>query len=438
MEEPISQMVSQAENRISQMVSQAENRISQMVIQSEETRVPVPSVVNTGFLSVQLFVTLAVSLLLFCNPCDPYGADQEKDRGIGNFLICDSLTGKIKKSISRRVRSNFEEVKDMKEQIMQESSTQAGKEIEERIGQGWVTRAIKDMVTQAGKEIEERIGQELVPGAIKDMVTQAGKEIEEHIGQELVPGAIKDMVTQAGKEIEERIVQELVPQAIKKMEEFIFKWLVALRGKKLEYGNGEVVIIGAKSGTTVAGNLLLNQWKSAGLSAEGEVAAGVASVEALEADWKQEGKRLREEVKQLRSLVEEKDEKIREMEVGMMEKNSEKEWELMGTKLLVEQMKEERARRDEAVEKWKKLYLEIKTELDELIQRTYDGDGLYWKAEENDIQMENLRKELQEKEEREKIMDLIMQGGSGGKLQLEPPVMQHLPLHFLLVVHRSL
>lgn len=27
------------------------------------------------------------------------------------------------------------------------------------------------------------------------------------------------------------------------------------------------------------------------------------------------------------------------------------------------------------------------------------GDGLYWKAEENDIEMENLRKELQEKEE---------------------------------------
>ncbi|XP_027936899.1 uncharacterized protein LOC114191733 isoform X3 [Vigna unguiculata] len=134
---------------------------------------------------------------------------------------------------------------------------------------------------------------------------------------------------------------------------------VALRGKKLEHGDGEVVIIGgmvldihatpsvrANSGTTVpgkvyyvrggvarnvaecmsklgakpfmisaigfdmAGNLLLNQWKSAGLSAEvgilkdkdietpvvcnlfdinGEVAAGVASVEALEKyltpDW---------------------------------------------------------------------------------------------------------------------------------------------------------
>ncbi|KAG4953857.1 hypothetical protein AAZX31_14G106500 [Glycine max] len=62
-------------------------------------------------------------------------------------------------------------------------------------------------------------------------------------------------------------------------------------------------------------------------------------------------------------------------------------------------MKEERARRDEAMEKWKQLYLAIKTELDELIQRTYDGDGLYWKVEENDIQMENMKKELQEKEE---------------------------------------
>ena len=29
----------------------------------------------------------------------------------------------------------------------------------------------------------------------------------------------------------------------------------------------------------------------------------------------------------------------------------------------------------------------------------FTGDGLYWKAEENGIQMENLKKELQEKEE---------------------------------------
>jgi len=32
------------------------------------------------------------------------------------------------------------------------------------------------------------------------------------------------------------------------------------------------------------------------------------------------------------------------------------------------------------------------------------GDGLYWKAEENDIEMENLRKELQEKEETVKAL----------------------------------
>ena len=34
----------------------------------------------------------------------------------------------------------------------------------------------------------------------------------------------------------------------------------------------------------------------------------------------------------------------------------------------------------------------------------FTGDGLYWKAEENDIQMENLRKELQEKEESMKAL----------------------------------
>ncbi|KAK7301686.1 hypothetical protein RJT34_12558 [Clitoria ternatea] len=36
-----------------------------------------------------------------------------------------------------------------------------------------------------------------------------------------------------------------------------------------------------------------------------------------------------------------------------MEKNSKKEWELMGTKLLLEQMKEERTRGDKVMEKWK-------------------------------------------------------------------------------------
>ncbi|MED6136739.1 hypothetical protein PIB30_058582 [Stylosanthes scabra] len=119
-----------------------------------------------------------------------------------------------------------------------------------------------------------------------------------------------------------------------------------------------------------------------------------------EADWKQQGKRMSEEVKMLRKMLQDKEERIRDLEEIKKKSNGgdEKEWELMGTKLLIEQMKEERARRDEAVEKWKQLYLAIKTELDDLIQRTYDGDGLYWKAEEKEIQMETMKKELQDKE----------------------------------------
>ncbi|KAI4345964.1 hypothetical protein L6164_013047 [Bauhinia variegata] len=119
-----------------------------------------------------------------------------------------------------------------------------------------------------------------------------------------------------------------------------------------------------------------------------------------EADWKQERERLREEVEQLRKKMEEKEERIREMREALMEgENGGNEWESKGTKLLVEQMEEERARRDEAVEKWKQLYLTIKTELDDLIQRTYEGDGLHWKSEEANIQMENLQKKLQDKKE---------------------------------------
>jgi hypothetical protein len=89
-----------------------------------------------------------------------------------------------------------------------------------------------------------------------------------------------------------------------------------------------------------------------------------------EAEWKQERKRLREEVKRLRKMVEEKEDKIR----GMGQQESEKGQALMlSTSFMVEQMREERARRDEAVEKWKQLYLAIKTELDHLIQRTDRG-----------------------------------------------------------------
>ncbi|XP_028773496.1 uncharacterized protein PF11_0207-like isoform X2 [Neltuma alba] len=121
-----------------------------------------------------------------------------------------------------------------------------------------------------------------------------------------------------------------------------------------------------------------------------------------EADWKQERKRLREEVRNLRKVLQEKEDQIREIkELGKdndISDSNHKELELIGTKLLVQKMKEERVWRDEAVEKWKQLYLAIKTELDDLIQRTY-GDGLLRKAEEDEIQMENLKRELQERDE---------------------------------------
>ncbi|KAH7856672.1 hypothetical protein Vadar_004072 [Vaccinium darrowii] len=109
-----------------------------------------------------------------------------------------------------------------------------------------------------------------------------------------------------------------------------------------------------------------------------------------EGEWKRERKRMKEEVKKLRKRLEEREE---DEKVMMREKK--------GYLLVVEeQMREERERRDEAVEKWKKLYLAIKFELDELIQRTHQGEGLYWRAEEEDIILEELQQELRSKEEK--------------------------------------
>ncbi|KAL6189348.1 hypothetical protein ACLB2K_040737 [Fragaria x ananassa] len=126
-----------------------------------------------------------------------------------------------------------------------------------------------------------------------------------------------------------------------------------------------------------------------------------------EAEWKLEKKKMREEVKMLRNMVEEKEEEIRVIEGSKNSagghENSEEDWEVVlgsscASTLLVEQMREERARRDETVEKWKQLYLAIKMELDDLIQRTDCGNGLYWKAEE-DIILEELKGQLKAKEE---------------------------------------
>ncbi|XP_011041484.1 PREDICTED: uncharacterized protein LOC105137444 isoform X2 [Populus euphratica] len=115
-----------------------------------------------------------------------------------------------------------------------------------------------------------------------------------------------------------------------------------------------------------------------------------------EAEWKQERKKLKEELERLRKAVEEKDERIRVMEDRSVGEKSEKNGEFLGTpSFLVEQMREERMWRDEAVDKWKKLYLAIKTELDNLIQRTH-RDGLYRGAEEEMI--EELKMEVKAKE----------------------------------------
>lgn len=105
-----------------------------------------------------------------------------------------------------------------------------------------------------------------------------------------------------------------------------------------------------------------------------------------EAEWKRERKKLKEEVKRLRKRVEEREDMEDGAKVGI-------DWGF-----LVEHIMEERERRDEAVEKWKKLYLAIKTELDDLIQRTHSGERLNGSQEEEDL-IEELREELKVKEE---------------------------------------
>lgn len=96
---------------------------------------------------------------------------------------------------------------------------------------------------------------------------------------------------------------------------------------------------------------------------------------AKEARWKRERKMWAEEMDEMRKQLEEKDEKIRrlEEELLIMDGYGGKEWYLLEVGVLLEQMQEEHALRQEAVEKWKGLYLAIKSELDDLIQRTCEG-----------------------------------------------------------------
>lgn len=98
-----------------------------------------------------------------------------------------------------------------------------------------------------------------------------------------------------------------------------------------------------------------------------------------EEEWKQEKKKLNEEVNDLKKKLEdykEDEEKFRGVENQEMvsEKCDNKEFHMLVRNSLLEQIREEEVRRDEAIEKWKNLYFVIKNELDELIQRTNQGN----------------------------------------------------------------
>ncbi|XP_059632272.1 uncharacterized protein LOC132274923 [Cornus florida] len=148
-----------------------------------------------------------------------------------------------------------------------------------------------------------------------------------------------------------------------------------------------------------------------------------------EAEWKRERKRLRQEVKRLRKRLEEREDRIRDMEDEIVagEKCDKLEWPpLLGaTSYMVEHMREERARRDEAVEKWKQLYLAIKIELDDLIQKTNQGDTLCWRTEEEDL-MEELQRELKGKEETIELLQarIVSMEQEGSKREREVDILR--------------
>nr|XP_027118945.1 uncharacterized protein LOC113736256 [Coffea arabica] len=116
-----------------------------------------------------------------------------------------------------------------------------------------------------------------------------------------------------------------------------------------------------------------------------------------EAEWKKERKKLREEVKKLRKQLECREERFKGMENEFVVDKSGNKWHFLGPSFLFEEIREEQARRDDAVEKWKQLYFAIKVELDDLIQRTNQGEGLFWRAEAEDM-LEEQQRELMAKE----------------------------------------
>lgn len=115
-----------------------------------------------------------------------------------------------------------------------------------------------------------------------------------------------------------------------------------------------------------------------------------------EGEWKRERKRLRDEVKKL----EVKQGNIK----GFMEHEELggdkdwNDWKMLENSYVMECIREERLRRDEAVDKWKRLYLAIKTELDHLIKMTHQEERMAWRLEETNL-MSELHRQLQVKED---------------------------------------
>ncbi|WOH08646.1 hypothetical protein DCAR_0728090 [Daucus carota subsp. sativus] len=120
-----------------------------------------------------------------------------------------------------------------------------------------------------------------------------------------------------------------------------------------------------------------------------------------EAEWKMERKRLRDQVKEFSRKLEEKEVKIRGLMVDEELVGDECEYErkMQGNRnYLMECMREERSRRDEAVDKWKKLYLAIRTELDHVIKMTHQEERMTWRLGEANL-INEMYRELEAKED---------------------------------------
>ncbi|KAM3322647.1 hypothetical protein P3S67_003798 [Capsicum chacoense] len=115
-----------------------------------------------------------------------------------------------------------------------------------------------------------------------------------------------------------------------------------------------------------------------------------------EEEWKQEKKKIIEEMNYLKKKLED----YKENQEMVSEKcgDNNNELNMLMRNSLLEQIRDEEVRRDEAIDKWKNLYFVIKNELDELIQMTNQGERFCQRTKEVEL-LEELHRELKVKEE---------------------------------------